>query len=198
MSPEMWRVFIAVELPNPPLSLLSRTQADLKRQAPAGSVRWVAPEGIHLTLKFLGDVPVTDLDAVRSAMSEAARGHTPFTLETGSLGCFPNATRPRVIWIGIERSRSALNALRDAVETHVAPLGYPTEDRPFSPHLTLGRVRPEARRDALAKLGTLLSDKPTTEHETWTVDRISLMRSELKPGGAVYTEIGQSLLHPSE
>lgn len=197
MPPEMWRLFIAIELPDPALTLLSRIQADLKQRAPAQSVRWVAPGSVHLTLKFLGDVPAPHVDAVRAALGEAVRGHAPFELSTGSLGCFPNATRPRVIWIGIERSHGELNALRDAVEAHVAPLGYPTEDRPFSPHLTLGRVRQNAPYGAVATLGALAATTPVTTHETWIADRVSLMRSDLKPDGAVYTEVAHvALRHP--
>ena len=102
MPSEMWRLFIAIELPDSALALLGQLQANLKERTPAQSVRWVAPGSIHLTLKFLGDVPTPDVDAIRFALGETVKGHAPFELSTGSLGCFPNATRPRVIWIGIE------------------------------------------------------------------------------------------------
>ncbi|WP_119073019.1 RNA 2',3'-cyclic phosphodiesterase [Aggregatilinea lenta] len=198
MSSDKWRLFIAIELPDSVLDTLTYIQSGLKQRAPAHTVRWVAPGSIHLTLKFLGDVPVAQLDDIRAALDHAARGHGPFELSIGSLGCFPNTARPRVIWIGLERNPSALGALRDAVEAQIAPLGYPTEDRPFSPHLTLGRIRQEAPRNSAAAMGKLIDATPTSTRDTWTVGRVSLMRSELAPGGPIYTEIGSAALHPHD
>lgn len=184
---EMWRLFIAIELPPAVLSQLVQMQETLKKRTPPETVRWVNPGGIHLTLKFLGDVSVTRRSSLEKALASAVEGHTPFGLATGSLGCFPNTRRPRVVWVGIHDNVKALTALHDAVEAHVAPLGYPTEDRPFSPHLTLGRVRREARPGDVRALGELVDHHPPAEPHGWQVTGVSLIRSELKPAGAVYT-----------
>ena len=110
-------------------------------------------------------------------------------LSTGGLGCFPNPSRPRVVWIGLQNQVKALSALRDDVERLIAPLGYPTEDRLFSPHLTLGRVQRDARRPDVQKLGELISNFPAPTAQPWQVAGVSLIRSELKPTGAVYTPL---------
>jgi 2'-5' RNA ligase len=186
---DMWRLFIAVELPSAVLAQLAEIQEHLKRRTPPGTVRWANPDGVHLTLKFLGDVSVTKRNSLEKALVKAVEGHASFTLSTGSLGCFPNANRPRVLWIGLENQIEALAALRDAVERLIAPLGYPTEDRPFSPHLTLGRVQRDARRDDIQKFGELIANSPTPTAQRWQVTGVSLIRSELKPTGAVYTPL---------
>jgi 2'-5' RNA ligase len=190
---DMWRLFIAVELPPAVLAQLNETQETLKKYTPANTIRWVNPDGVHLTLKFLGDVPVTQRDTLEKAVAQAVQGHAPFFLSTAELGCFPNFNRPRVAWVGLHGNLEALSAVRDAVEQYVAPLGYPTEDRPFSPHLTLGRVRREARRDDVQKLGALIARTPALEPQRWQVSGISLIRSELKPTGAVYTLLFHAL-----
>jgi 2'-5' RNA ligase len=190
----MWRLFIAIELPQSVITRLSELQADLKRETPPDTVRWVNPTGIHLTLKFLGDTPVTQRAVIEAALAQAASGHAPFMLAAGGLGCFPNCRRPRVVWAGIRESLDALAALQWAVEQFVAPLGYPTEDRPFSPHLTLGRIQRDARPGDVQKLGERVVGTPSTEPERWQVERITLIRSELKPAGAVYTPLFHAAL----
>jgi 2'-5' RNA ligase len=185
----MWRLFIAIELPSSVLAQLADVQDHLKKRTPPGTVRWVNPAGIHLTLKFLGDVSVTRRGSLEQALSAAVEGHAPFMLSIGGLGCFPNSGRPRVAWIGLQNQVKALAALRDDVERLIAPLGYPTEDRPFSPHLTLGRVQREARRPDIQKLGELIANFPAPTAQHWQVTGVSLIRSELKPAGAVYTPL---------
>ena len=186
---DKWRLFIAVEYPPAVLALLSQVQEQLKKRTPPGTVRWVNPDGIHLTLKFLGDAPVDQRGELERALTTAVQGHAPFTLSVSDLGCFPNLKQPRVVWVGIHESSEVLLALRNAVEEYIAPLGYPTENRAFSPHLTVGRVRREARRADVQKLGELVASMPTSESQRWTVTTVSLIRSELKPGGAVYTPL---------
>ncbi len=186
---ETWRLFIAIELPAHVLDHLTALQDWLRERVPPRTVRWVAPQGIHLTLKFLGDAPVTQREALQNALAQAVRTHPPFELAAGGLGCFPNPRRPRVAWVGMLQNADTLRALHDAVEAHIAPLGYPTEARPFHPHLTLGRVRRDARRQDAQALGTLITENPHRERQTWTVHAVTLVRSQLKPGGAVYTPL---------
>lgn len=192
---EMWRLFIAIELPHDVQAALTTLQKGLKPQTPPGTVRWVQPEGIHLTLKFLGDVPAIKRDTIQTALEKAVQDHAMFDAYLGKLGCFPNLKRPRVIWVGIESRPNAITALRDSVEKHIAPLGFPTEDRPFNPHLTLGRVRREAQNVQVAKLGDLIASAPAPEQRQWEINGVSLMRSELKPTGAVYTQLFYAPLH---
>jgi 2'-5' RNA ligase len=191
---ETWRLFIALELPSEVKDGLEAIRAQLARQAPPRTVRWVQPDGIHLTLKFLGDAPVARRDELQAALQVAVDDHAPFPITAGDLGCFPNPQRPRVVWVGIREDTGALASLRDSVEKHVAPLGFPTENRPFTPHLTLGRVNRDASRSDLQKLGGLISATAVGDLHTWPVTAASLMRSELKPTGAVYTALHHAAL----
>ncbi|MBN1201212.1 MAG: RNA 2',3'-cyclic phosphodiesterase [Anaerolineae bacterium] len=186
---DMLRLFIAIELPPNVLSLLSGIQTQIKERVPPRTVRWVNPDGIHLTLKFLGDVPAIRQHTLEQALIDVTRSHTAFELAAGGLGCFPNTRRPRVVWVGVQEQTGALHALRDAIEAHFSPLGFPTEQRPFNPHLTLGRVRREATKHNTAELGTLVANIPPGDTQRWRADAVSLIRSQLKPTGAVYTEL---------
>lgn len=193
---EMWRLFIAIEIPPAVLEELAKIQEQLKQDIPSGTVKWVRPESIHLSLKFLGDVPVVKRNSLESALAQAAQPHSPFTLEATGLGCFPNLKRPRVIWVGIQHQLPELAALREAVEEHIAPLGYPTENRPFNPHLTVGRIKRNARRDAIQQTGALIANTAFHARHAWEVNAVHLIRSELKPTGAEYTPLYQAPFNP--
>jgi 2'-5' RNA ligase len=170
-------------------------------------VRWVRPEGIHLTLKFLGDVDREQLPEIERALCSACAPHAPLELRVGALGCFPNARRPRVLWVGVQAPGERLVHLQRDVERAIIPLGYPADRRGFHPHLTLGRVkaprsaasRPNRKQaaglDALgdsleraARQGASVRGAPV-QGDTYRVDAVHLMRSELLPGGAVYREL---------
>ena len=183
------RTFIAIELPGEILRLMSQAQAQLKSGGPPGSVRWVHVEGIHLTLKFLGPVPTSQIDAITSAMAAAARSVPSFTLTISSAGCFPNAKRPRVIWIGIHEPTGRLINLQRAVESAILPLGYPSEERGFQPHLTLGRVARDATPNDIKRLGELVTAAGIGTLGQVGVAEITLIKSDLKPTGAEYTTL---------
>ena len=191
---DMLRLFIAIPLPAPVREALADLQGQLAELAPPRAVRWVRPEGIHLTLKFLGDVPAAQQRAIEGGMAQAAAGHAPFTLTVERLGCFPNVNRPRVVWVGVHGERDALQALRDAVEAAIAPLGYPPESRPFSPHLTLGRVSKSASAGEVAALGQALKGAQVDALGQIAVNGFSLVRSDLRPDGAIYTELAHVAL----
>jgi 2'-5' RNA ligase len=151
-------------------------------------MRWTAVSSIHLTLKFLGAVSADRLESIQQALVIAAQGHQVFDLTLRGMGGFPSANRPRIVWAGISGQLEALIALRDAVEAQIAPLGFPTEARPFSPHVTLGRLKdhvPDSRArgfgDGLRALAA--DDRPLAD---WRVSVVSLMHSDLRPNGAVY------------
>lgn len=192
--PDTWRLFIAIELPPEVREGLISIQTSLKKEAPPQTVRWVNPDGIHLTLKFLGDTPLAQLEVLKEKLDAVVQGSPPFMLATSGVGCFPNVRRPRVVWAGIHQAADRVAALRDAVEAHIAPLGFPTENRAFSPHLTLGRVRQEARRADVERLGEMINRATFKEVYEWQVHSVALIRSELKPTGAVYTTLYQAAL----
>lgn len=189
MSPEPLRLFIAIELPDAAWEALAALQKRLQSADTGRAIRWSSIDGIHLTLKFLGDVPPDIIPPITSGLTAATAGRKPFDLTVAGAGCFPNLRKPRVVWAGSGGDQAALHTLRDTVEQHIAPLGYPTDERLFSPHFTLGRARQEAKTPALAALGTFIGNMEVGTLYTWRVDGLSLMRSDLKPSGAVYTQI---------
>jgi 2'-5' RNA ligase len=188
------RTFIAVELSEDLREELGLLQDELRTQLPPGSVRWVRPEGIHLTLKFLGDTPVGQVDQVKAALAEAAAEVGSFRVTVRGLGCFPNTRRPRVIWVGLEEPTGALQRLRDAVEAHIAPIGFPTERRRFSPHLTLGRVQRRATSSEVREIGQRVAASAVGLVGEMEAATVSCIKSDLKPSGAVYTTLLETQL----
>jgi 2'-5' RNA ligase len=188
---EKIRTFIAIELDEGIKDGLTQLQERLQGQAPRGSVRWVRPEGIHLTLKFLGDVPADQIGEITRALQKSCQGFAPFSLSCGGLGCFPNLKHPNVVWVGLQEETGALAQLQQAIEENVAPLGYPTEKRKFSPHLTLGRVQKRVGSGDLRRLGELVGASETGTWGQMEVRSVNLVRSDLRPSGAVYTRLAE-------
>ena len=187
MSGERPRLFVAVELPDEIRAALAALQDELRRHVPEG-LRWVRPEGIHLTLKFLGETPAERLSAIQQALEQAAGASRPHTLSLGGLGTFGSGSRPQVLWIALDGDVEELGALQQQVEGGLEPLGFSRERRPFAPHLTLARVRPESARAAAAPLrGVLEAVRPPRGE--MQVRELALMRSFLRPGGAVYRAV---------
>ena len=181
------RAFIAVPLSEALLDELATLRHRLESRVPHRSVRWVRPEGIHLTLKFLGDTPVTDVSRIEQALDVVARYAPTFTFTTQGLGCFPNARRPRVIWVGVQEPSGRLAALAAAVEEAMVSLGYKAERRAFHPHLTLGRVRRRTSQRDVAQVGEVVENFEVDQLAQVVVERFELIRSVLKPSGAEYT-----------
>jgi 2'-5' RNA ligase len=192
---DILRLFIAIDLPSEVKSLLTTLQSQLRPRTDA--VRWSDPGGTHLTLKFLGNVELGRVNAVADGMSRAAQLHQPFHLHTGALGVFPNRRRPRVLWLGVEGDVGVLSRLQSAVEQFVAPLGFPSEQRPFSPHLTLGRSIKEPSTQQLAAIGQAVEQMAAPEKIGFVVNEVVLMRSELSPRGAKYTALHHARLDGS-
>ena len=191
---EMVRAFIAIELDHTVLKALDRVQAELKREVPNGVVRWVKSSGIHLTLKFLGDVPAGQIQDLDAGLRRACGSFRPLTLVIAGLGCYPNPGRPRVVWVGVEEPGGVLGNLQQAVEREIAPLGYPSEARTFSPHLTLGRAQRMASKSELRSLGDVVVSRRVGQLAQMEVSAVSLIRSDLRPTGAVYTPLAQASL----
>ncbi|MBX3086678.1 MAG: RNA 2',3'-cyclic phosphodiesterase [Anaerolineae bacterium] len=187
------RLFIAITLPEAIHAAIVPIQQRLERLDTSHAIRWASDDSLHLTLKFLGETPADRVEAISAAMQAACK-QAPFRLNIEGLGWFPTLRSPRVIWLGVTGDVPALHHLRDAVERTVAPLGFPTEARPFSPHLTLGRTRQQASKAALASFAEEAGQLPVAQLGSWQVPELVLMRSDLRPSGAVYTVLARTAL----
>lgn len=182
----MLRSFIAVEIPEELQNAIDQHLAPLQKALPKPLVRWVSPQNVHLTLKFLGDVSPINLERLAEALRIEAHAHPPFSMSVGGIGAFPNSRRPRVIWIGLD-APAALVALQHGVEAAAATLGYEAEDRAFSPHLTVGRVGQNVSVADLHKIHTSLEATKIGSLGQVQVDALHIFKSDLHPGGSVYT-----------
>ena len=182
------RSFIAIELPNELKLRLTQLETELKRDEPPG-VKWVNPDSIHLTLKFLGNIAIDMTVAITRAMEESARGITPFRLRAKGLGVFPNLKRAQVAWVGINGEVDRLSHLQGRLESNLTPLGFTPESRAFTPHLTLARLRNSASPDERQRFGQLIAGTKFEAAYTFQVNAVSLMRSQLTREGAIYSRI---------
>ncbi len=179
------RTFIALEVPEDVKRTILEIQDQLRR-IPGARVSWVRSEGVHLTLKFLGDVDLSLMPSIEEVVKDCASKVTSFKLTTGEAGGFPNLRRPRVLWIGID-SPSQLLKLQQDIEHGLADLGFPAEGKRFHPHLTVGRVK-SINRDCP------LPDKLTKiefPQNVWQINDVRIMSSILKPEGAKYKVIAK-------
>jgi 2'-5' RNA ligase len=183
------RTFIAIELDKTINAALTDLQEQLKAKVPRGSVRWVKPEGIHLTLKFLGNVPANRIEEIERALSQACAGLPAFSFSVGRLGCFPNPRRPRVVWVGVQEESGTLKRLQKAVEDGMEKLGFAPEGRRFHAHLTLGRTQRRASSGDVRRLGQLVEETDIGQLGQMEARAVSLMKSDLRPTGAVYTQL---------
>jgi RNA 2',3'-cyclic 3'-phosphodiesterase len=191
MEREAIRSFIAIELPDGirrELNAVEQKIQSLAGESARKTVRWVAASNMHLTLKFLGEVSSANLQMLTHVIKEAASHHAPFSFSVTGLGAFPNTRRPRVVWVGIEAPPDLL-AIQKAIETETRRLGYPAEERPFSPHLTLGRTAQNARPDEVARLAQALNEMKIGQLGSVNASELILFRSDLRPSGAVYTPL---------
>jgi 2'-5' RNA ligase len=185
-NPEQIRSFIAIELSEEAKRGLAKLKEELERDEQK-FVKWVDPGGIHLTLKFLGNIPAKRVAEITKAIGKAAQGISPFHLEISGLGTFPSLRQARVFWVGVGGDVNKLSELQQSIDSALAALGFAKEERPFVPHLTLARIRegasPLERRIFGELVGsTIFEDKYPVE-----VEAIRLMRSQLTPAGAIYT-----------
>lgn len=176
------RTFIALHLPTAVEQTLLDTIGQHRPRFPTGSVRWVRPEQLHLTLRFLGETAVSHLPALQQGLDHIATHHAPLSLRLSDLGCFPTCQRPRVFWVGLEGELERLHALQQEIEGLVNQLGWAREKRPFSPHLTLGRIK-----DARQLQGATWRGAPASGDKQMQLTEVALVESQLRPGGAVYT-----------
>ncbi len=187
------RSFIAIELPEEVKAGLTRLQNQLKA-GKHSSVKWVNPNSIHLTLKFLGDVTVNKLDEISKAMETAVQEIPPFQLEVKDLGVFPNLNKVRVVWVGVRGDIAQLGQLQQRLESNLATLDFAPETRAFTPHLTLVRLREQASLDERQNFGQLIGNTKFDLVYKFRVDSISLMRSQLTREGAIYSRLSSAKL----
>ena len=184
------RTFVAVEMDEAIRRAAARSIEELR--AAAADVTWVAPHNMHLTVKFLGDVAAEKIPQVCESVAQAVADTEPFDLEIRGVGAFPNAARPRTIWLGIGAGERELAALARRIESALEKLGFAREARGFHGHLTLGRVRRPS--PALAALTPLLQDKADFEAGLTPIDEVVVFSSQLSPAGPTYEALSRAPL----
>lgn len=182
--PETFRAFIAIDLSESVRSSLSEAQEVIKRQG--FGVKWVRPPNIHLTLKFLGNIDVADVERIADAMALATKDYTAISLVAMGVGVFPDIRRPRVIWAGLSGQLEILQDIQRLLDDHLAILGFSKESRGFKAHLTLGRIKGKISSE---RLKAAMSELEGFESKPFDVNQIILFKSELLPRGAVYTPV---------
>lgn len=177
------RTFIAIDIPMSQKEQIARLQGELRRLG--GRISWTRPEGIHLTLQFLGDVEEEQLPLVAEAVVRAAGHSGPVEIGIAGTGAFPSLRHPRVLWVGVAEPSGRLKELAHAIAEELKALGFPPEDRDFSPHLTLGRVKdPHGAQQVVQAL-----QDANFSGGTFVAREVRVMKSDLKPTGAEYTAL---------
>ncbi|MGQ9922070.1 MAG: RNA 2',3'-cyclic phosphodiesterase [Desulfobacca sp.] len=182
----MIRAFLAIDVPPDYRAGMAEVQEVLKKSG--ADVRWVSPANIHLTLKFFGDISDSQVEAITSAAAAIAAATSAFQLQAQGVGTFPNAKNPRVVWLGLGGQTDVLAELVQHLEDALLPLGFPAEKRRFTPHLTLGRVHSGRGRQELQRQ---LENLMLPAFQEFTVTKMVLYQSTLRPQGAVYTPLRQ-------
>jgi len=182
------RAFIAIELPSQLQDALEKQTARLRQSLGDDLVRWISTQNMHLTLKFMGNIAASHLEFIKQLITQSADSHSQFDLQISGIGSFPNSKRARILWAGIH-APAGLASLQKSLEAGTARLGYENEERPFSPHLTLGRVRQNIDPAGLQKIRTILDTIQLGHIGSARVDSIHLYKSELQTSGSVYTKL---------
>ena len=185
----MIRCFLAIELPKLILRKIEEVQGDFR--STHADVRWVSPEKIHLTLKFFGNIEESRIDPIFNSIEEPVQNTLPFSLKVRGVGAFPHLKNPRVIWVGLVDGLEALASLQKETEAQLEKIGFPPENRPFHPHLTLGRMKSSRGKEEL--VGRIERHKEE-EFGDIQVERVVLFRSDLRPSGPIYTALREMKL----
>lgn len=183
MKPDSIRCFVAIEIPDRIQAILSEVQSEFRSKIHRAS--WTRNGNFHMTLRFIGDVESGNIQEIEKTLEKSVNFLKPFSIEIGGIGAFPNATRPRVLWVGLTQGEKEVTILSELVNQELAKLGY-TKDNRFHPHFTLARLKENVNMNTYSQLfkkfetvtGTLLN-----------VNHITLVKSELRPSGAVYTPL---------
>jgi 2'-5' RNA ligase len=179
------RSFLAFELPEEIKHIVTRVSAEIRKSSL--DVRWVRPEFIHLTVVFMGDIQPEQISPMAESVKAVCSNHEPFRISLKPMGCFPNSRNPRVIWLGIGGDLERMSRFRDDLQQALSPFGIKQEERAFKPHLTLGRFKKPGKKQT--ELDQLLAKYGDLSSPACTLDEFVMFRSDLKPGGAVYTRM---------
>ena len=186
----MIRVFVALIPPDEYKSALNSVIERFSEIFPT-EIKWVDPAGIHLTLKFLGNIPNSDVPALSKCINYAidrfSRGQ--FRLQLDRLGAFPNTSQPKILWAGLQGDMEKLQLLQESVESEIISAGFPAEQRSFNPHLTIGRIRRQSDKQSITAIGRVLESQNFSVQCDWVVSTIHIVESVLKPTGAEYTSL---------
>jgi len=179
------RCFIAVEIPETIRKSIGEIVDSLKKSG--ADVKWVAQENIHVTLQFLGDTEESLVPAIKGAIEKILSPYSPFYIKIAGVGFFPDTRRPRVIWVGIEGAQPLVDIYRD-ISNELIRFGYRKEERAFTPHVTIGRVKSQRNTGELLRR---LEEARSIGFPDFQVQNITLMKSELKPSGAKYYSLAE-------
>jgi len=191
------RAFIAIELSSQVCDAIQKQTFRLHQTLGGDLIRWVPTQNMHLTLKFLGDTSSSYLDFLKQLLTREADSHPQFNLQLGGLGAFPTLRRPRLLWIGVH-APADLACLQKDIEAGTTRLGYEQEERTFSPHLTIGRVRQNVNPPDLQKIHAALDTIQLGNIGITRVDSIHIFKSDLQPGGSIYTKLFSAPLSKPE
>lgn len=194
---EVIRAFIAINLSPDVLERIEQVALDLKKRMNSVPIRWVPTDNIHLTLKFLGNVSTANLELLKDILGNVASNHHECDISVGGIGVFPKPHNPRVIWVGMEVPQELFNLQRE-IEIETARMGYSREHRPFSPHLTFGRVSRNASTEDVHIIAESLENYKVGFLGATRVRTVYLFRSDLKPEGAEYTPIYSAALNEGD
>ncbi len=188
----MIRTFIAVELDSTLKQAIASVQETLQRElhlTPSVRMQWVRTDSIHLTLKFLGDIEERRVEDILQALDVAGRDHAPFSVDVKGVGVFPDLRAPRVVWVGLSGHIDRVIRLAGSIDAALIPLGFQLEHKPYTPHLTLARVKEQSRAigKALADSGVM---RESTGVGTLSIQAVALMKSEPTPSGSIYSRLG--------
>ena len=185
-----WRIFCAIELPATVRGLILQHIADLKAAVPGARASWAREATLHLTLKFLGEIPVTAVPTFSNAVARAVAGVSPFSIRLNETGAFPKHGQPKVLWIGVDDGSRRLADLQSRLEEESEVAGYAKEQRPFHPHLTIARLRDPRVARALASAHKEIQFEPVMI----PVSELVVIRSELSSAGSKYTAVSRHAL----
>jgi 2'-5' RNA ligase len=187
------RTFIAIDVPSAVLDTIIRIQHQFKSLGLHAS--WVKPGNIHLTLKFLGDTDPDRIPGIQDKLTEILASFPPFQLSLESAGVFPNTQNPRILWVGLKDEEKALRTLQASIEKTLESVGFPKEQRPFSPHLTLARIKtPKGKKELKDELDAI--NEEGIDPHPFEVGNIHLYESQLTPKGSIYTVLANFKLNP--
>ena len=184
VSQEQIRCFVAIEIPEAIQTLLTSIQEELRKDIRGTS--WVKRGNIHLTLKFLGDVAPNRISTIKNVIEQVVGTRSPFSMEIGGIGVFPNLTRPRIIWAGVKTGADEVTAIAREINIGLSRHGFERDEKPFRPHLTLARLK---RRIDLKPLVDVFQQYDTINGATMLVNQIRVIQSQLRQSGAVYTPL---------